>query len=104
MSEQTDTYTLRQPIKAVLIDKPEYPGQVPFWQYELANGEIHYLKVDDFERLFIQVSEEKQELREQLEKIMDDLGDYRDVEGYFRARDEAVDAVLALISSSKETE
>jgi len=42
------------------------------------------------------MEDKQQTIREQLEQIMDELGDYRDVEGYFRARDRAVDAVLKL--------
>lgn len=43
-------------------------------------------------------------LRQQIDPILDELGDYRDVEGYFRAKDRAIDAILSLVFPGIESE
>jgi len=90
----TEYWQLKKPVKL-------YHHEAYGWYIEFQDGRnIFYGSGADelFEPADIETK------RQQLEKIMDELGDYRDVESYWLARDRAVDAVLGVVGLTKETE
>lgn len=73
--------------------------------YLISNGEYEAVgKIEKyiFKDLFTPLDVET--IRQQIADIMDELGEYRDVEAYFRKQEEAVDAVLALVYPDNKEE
>ena len=99
MSDTPQQYILRQPItRDGGSDDEDFGG---YYIYTGESSDAHaFIYPDGFDALFVPL--DVQALREQIADIMDELGEYRDVEAYFRKQDEAVDAVLRVCGLTQE--
>lgn len=81
-------YILKQPVEV------DYKERVVSLTWP-GSGIEEILSAENFDKDFVRLDVES--LTTQLDRIFDELGDYRDVEGYFRAKDRAVAEVLSLL-------
>lgn len=107
MSDIPKYWQLKQPIKAEYL--PETAGYVEdLYFIPGLNGNRgvdgsftpNFMSKTDFEEMFVPAVDIETK-RQAIEKIMDDLDYYRDLESYWRARDKAVDAVLEVLRITK---
>lgn len=83
MSDGKNLYVLKQPVTSEQYDR---------WSYVMSE--------QVFNEAFTPLDVEAK--RQQIADIMDELGDYRDVEAYFRKQEEAIDAVLRVCGLTQE--
>ena len=99
-AKSENLYVLKRP----LAIEPEkvFNGQVyelPFRQWGMKNNHS-CISQETLDEHFTPLDVEA--LRQQIADIMDELGDYRDVEAYFRKQEESVAAVLRVCGLTQE--